>query len=58
MIAILYYPYLATTMLLFQFAQYSVQGANHDYLVILVLHQMALSSHSLAFSHPELGSEV
>ena len=33
-------------------------GANHDYLVILVLHQMALSSHSLAFSHPELGSEV
>jgi len=26
--------------------------------VILVLHQMALSSHSLAFSHPELGSEV
>jgi len=26
--------------------------------VILVLHQRALSSHSLAFSHPELGSEV
>ena len=35
-----------------------VRGANHDYSVILVLHQMALSSHSLAFSHPELGSEV
>ncbi len=29
------------------------RGANHDYSVILVLHQRALSSHSLAFSHLE-----